>query len=214
MVNIFPDKLKKRLYKMKHLKKFNESFEKPGPNKGSKKLKISEEDTNLFTDEPVLQKLMVDKKVALIGNEVYYNDTDIEETLKQYLDVKDINESVIESEDIEGFLTNKVSVDLFLDDLIYGSSVIILLKSGKVLEKSQNSKSWEIYKSNEEFEKSTGASLDREYSGSESKELLSLFMSVDDYINESIEKVYIQDQFDNTILNSILDKFYTQNRTI
>jgi hypothetical protein len=70
---------------MKHLKRFNESFEKPGPNvKGSKKITISEEDTNLFLDEPVLQKLIADEKVALIGSEVYYNDEETLEVLNQY----------------------------------------------------------------------------------------------------------------------------------
>jgi hypothetical protein len=51
------------------------------------------------------------------------------------------------------------------------------------------------------------ASLDREYSGNKSKELLNLFMSVDDYINESIESVYIDGQFDNPILKSILSNY-------
>jgi hypothetical protein len=74
---------------MKHLKRFNESFEKPGPNiEGSKKLTISEEDTNLFADEPVLQKLISDEKVALIGNEVYYNDEEVKNVLQQYLKLK------------------------------------------------------------------------------------------------------------------------------
>lgn len=70
---------------MKYLRKFNESFQKPGPNvEGSKKITISEEDTNLFNDEAILQKLIADEKVSLIGNEVYYNDEDTLEVLNQY----------------------------------------------------------------------------------------------------------------------------------
>ena len=70
---------------MKYLRKFNESFQKPGPNvESSKKITISEEDTNLFNDEAILQKLIADEKVSLIGNEVYYNDEDTLEVLNQY----------------------------------------------------------------------------------------------------------------------------------
>lgn len=70
---------------MKYLRKFNESFQKPGPNvEGSKKITISEEDTNLFNDEAILQKLIADEKVSLIGNEVYYNDEETLEVLNQY----------------------------------------------------------------------------------------------------------------------------------
>lgn len=70
---------------MKYLRKFNESFQKPGPNvEGSKKITISEEDTNLFNDESILQKLIADEKVSLIGNEVYYNDEETLEVLNQY----------------------------------------------------------------------------------------------------------------------------------
>lgn len=70
---------------MKYLRKFNESFQKPGPNiEGSKKITISEEDTNLFNDEAILQKLIADEKVSLIGNEVYYNDKETLEVLNQY----------------------------------------------------------------------------------------------------------------------------------
>lgn len=75
---------------MKYLKRFNESFENPGPNvKGSKKIKISEEDTNLFADEPVLQKLIADQKVSLIGNEVFYRDEEVKNVLQQYLKIED-----------------------------------------------------------------------------------------------------------------------------
>ena len=70
---------------MKYLRKFNESFQKPGPNvEGSKKITISEEDTNLFNDESILQKLIADEKVSLIGNEIYYNDEETLEVLNQY----------------------------------------------------------------------------------------------------------------------------------
>lgn len=80
---------------MKHLKKF-ESFSsrelnennKPGPNiEGSVKVSIKEEEVSLFADEPVLQKLIADDKVSLIGNTVYYKDDEVRKVLDQYLEI-------------------------------------------------------------------------------------------------------------------------------
>jgi len=78
---------------MKHLKRF-ESFEKinedfkPGSNiKGSKKISIKEEDVNLFSSEPILQKLISDDKISIIDNNIYYNDESIIDILDQYFEI-------------------------------------------------------------------------------------------------------------------------------
>lgn len=71
---------------MKHLKRFNESFQKPGPDvDGSKKVSIDKDDINLFKDEPVLLKLLADDKISLLGNDVYYKDDETLDIIKQYV---------------------------------------------------------------------------------------------------------------------------------
>ena len=55
----------------------------------SKTVKLSSEDVSLFTSEPLLQKLVADKKVSLFNNEVKYDESDIQtkEVLDQYLEI-------------------------------------------------------------------------------------------------------------------------------
>jgi hypothetical protein len=55
----------------------------------SKTIKLSEEDVSLFTSEPLLQKLVADKKISLFNNEVKYDESDIQtkEVLDQYLEL-------------------------------------------------------------------------------------------------------------------------------
>ena len=55
----------------------------------SKTVKLSPEDVSLFTSEPLLQKLVADKKVSLFDNEVKYDESDIQtkEVLDQYLEI-------------------------------------------------------------------------------------------------------------------------------
>jgi nucleoid DNA-binding protein len=65
--------------------------EKPGESvEGSKKIDISEEEVDLFSSEPSLQKLISDSKVSLIGKEVWYKESDNEtkKVLDQYLEIK------------------------------------------------------------------------------------------------------------------------------
>jgi hypothetical protein len=64
----------------------------PGPNvEGSSKYSIQSEEVNLFSNEPALQKLIADQKVALFDNEVWFNssDTTTKEILDQYLEVSE-----------------------------------------------------------------------------------------------------------------------------
>jgi hypothetical protein len=55
----------------------------------SKSVKINSEDVSLFTTEPLLQKLVSDKKVSLFDDEVKYDESDIQtkEVLDQYLEL-------------------------------------------------------------------------------------------------------------------------------
>ena len=66
---------------MKYLKRFNESH--------SKSIKLNDEEVNLFNSEPLLQKLITDKKISLFNNEVKYDESDIQtkEILDQYLEL-------------------------------------------------------------------------------------------------------------------------------
>jgi hypothetical protein len=66
---------------MKYLRRFNESH--------SKTIKLSPEDVSLFTSEPLLQKLIADKKVSLFDDEVNYDESDIQtkKVLDQYLEL-------------------------------------------------------------------------------------------------------------------------------
>jgi hypothetical protein len=55
----------------------------------SKTVKLSPEDVSLFTSEPLLQKLVADKKVSLFDDEVNYDESDIQtkDVLDQYLEL-------------------------------------------------------------------------------------------------------------------------------
>lgn len=55
----------------------------------SKSIKLTPEEVSLFTSEPLLQKLISDKKVSLYDNEVNYDESDIQtkEVLDQYLEI-------------------------------------------------------------------------------------------------------------------------------
>ena len=72
---------------MKHLRKFNENSNRPGPNTGAKSITISQDEVNSFSTEPSLQKLIADEKVSVIGTKVYYNDDETKYILDEYLEV-------------------------------------------------------------------------------------------------------------------------------
>jgi hypothetical protein len=126
--------------------------------------------------------------------------------------LKKFNESVADSdhineEEINGFLDNGVSVNVFLTDLLSDINLILLMSNGEVYERRAGNKKFDIYSSKEEFKSKTGASLDNEYAGNESPALINLFNEVDSYIKYDIKKAYIDNQFDNPLLDSILKKF-------
>jgi hypothetical protein len=66
-----------------------ESNEAPGPNTHGKKIPIQPDEMELFNSEPLLQKLVSDKKVSLFNGEVWYAESDkkTKEVLDQYLEI-------------------------------------------------------------------------------------------------------------------------------
>lgn len=75
---------------LKRYSQFINESNVPGPNNNSSvKLNITEEEVTLFSEEPSLQKLVMDQKVALFDKEVYYlqSDTKTKEILDQYLEM-------------------------------------------------------------------------------------------------------------------------------
>lgn len=72
---------------MKHLKTF-EYFKSVKPDvDSSKKITISKDDVTMFSNEPVLQKLISDDKVSLMGTEVYYKDEETKKILDEYFEI-------------------------------------------------------------------------------------------------------------------------------
>ena len=67
----------------------------------SKTIKLTPEEVNLFTSEPVLQNLISDEKVSLSKDDIQYDESDVKtkEILDQYLEIagktkEEFNESV------------------------------------------------------------------------------------------------------------------------
>ncbi len=117
-----------------------------------------------------------------------------------------INSQISENE-INEFLQNGVTVPVFLTDLLSGTNLILLMTNGEIYERRAGSKKFDIYSSKDEFKSKTGASLDEEYAGNASPALINLFDSVDDLRKDLIEMAYIDSQFDNPLLDSILKSF-------
>lgn len=63
----------------------------------NKSIKITSEEVSLFRTEPILQKLILDRKVSLYEDEVKFDESDekTKEILDQYLEIPDkIDESL------------------------------------------------------------------------------------------------------------------------
>jgi hypothetical protein len=117
------------------------------------------------------------------------------------------NENEISENEINEFLQNGITVPVFLTDLLSDTNLILLMTNGEIYERRAGNKKFDIYSSKEEFKSKTGASLDDEYAGSASPSLINLFDSVDDIRKELIEMAYIDSQFYNPLLDSILKNF-------
>ncbi len=125
--------------------------------------------------------------------------------------IRKFNESIEDEEinenEINDFLNNGVRVSVFLTDLLSDTNLILLMTNGEIYERRAGNKKFDIYSSKEEFKQRTGASLDDEYAGNASPALINLFGEVDDYRGGLIEMAYIDSQFDNPLLDSILKNF-------
>lgn len=110
----------------------------------------------------------------------------------------------ISSDDLLELFDGGITVNIYLSDVLELAHVILLMTNGEIFEKTSGSRSWKKYSSDDNFKEVTGASINDEYKGNESPELLKLLHSVDDGRKYSIEKVYFDPQFDNPVLYSIL----------
>jgi hypothetical protein len=180
----------------------------------SKSVHISEEEMNLFSQEAALQELITKNKITLKNCEVLFDEND-EETrnlLDQYLEIpgkvhESFDNTEINEREIDDFLGNGVRINVFLTDLLSETNLMLLMVNGEVYERRAGNKAWSKYSSKEEFKSKTGASLDDEYAGNASPELINLFDSVDDGRKHMIEMVYIDNQFDSPLLDSVLKNF-------
>jgi hypothetical protein len=118
------------------------------------------------------------------------------------------NENVeINENEINEFLKNGISAPIFLTDLLSDTNLILLMINGEIYERRAGNKKFTIYSSKDEFKQKTGESFDDEYSVYASPALINIFDSVDDIRKELIEMAYVDSQFDNTLLDSILKYF-------
>lgn len=180
----------------------------------NKRVHVSEEEMNLFSSESTLQKLITDRKITLKNGEVLFdeNDEETKEILDQYLEMpgkvhESFDNTEINEREIDDFLGNGVRINVFLTDLLSETNLMLLMVNGEVYERRAGNKAWSKYSSKEEFKSKTGASLDDEYAGNASPELINLFDSVDDGRKHMIEMVYIDSQFDSPLLDSVLKNF-------
>jgi hypothetical protein len=126
--------------------------------------------------------------------------------------LRKFNESIedeISENEINEFLKNGIQVPVFLTDLLSDTNLILLMTNGEIYERRAGNKKFNVYSSKEEFKSKTGASLDNEYVGNASPALINLFDSVDDIRKDLIEMAYIDSQYDNPLLDSILKYFET-----
>jgi hypothetical protein len=124
--------------------------------------------------------------------------------------LRKFNESIedeISENEINEFLKNGIRVPVFITDLLSNTNLILLMTNGEIYERRAGNKKFNVYSSKEEFKSKTGASLDNEYSGNASPALIKLFDSVDDIRKDLIEMAYIDSQYDNPLLDSILKYF-------
>jgi hypothetical protein len=180
----------------------------------NKRVHVSDSEMNLFSSESSLQKLITDNKITLKNGEVLFDENDMEtkEILDQYLEIpgkvhESFDNTEINEREIDDFLGNGVRINVFLTDLLSETNLMLLMVNGEVYERRAGNKAWSKYSSKEEFKSKTGASLDDEYAGNASPELINLFDSVDDGRKHMIEMVYIDSQFDSPLLDSVLKNF-------
>lgn len=94
------------------------------------------------------------------------------------------------SASLENLLIMEKHIKLSVNDMLYDSGIILELNSGKILEKLSFDIDWKEYESIDEFKELTGASLENEYQGNKSEELLKLLNSFEHNLN--IKSAYFE----------------------
>lgn len=86
----------------------------------SKSVKLTPEEVSLFTSEPLLQKLIADKKVSLYDNEVKFDETDhqTKEVLDQYLEIPGKVEESLLNEDKKDVTDMYVTIDNYKNHIL------------------------------------------------------------------------------------------------
>jgi len=123
------------------------------------------------------------------------------------------NDGISSINDLKEIFSNGINVPVFLEDLVSGTGIILLTTSGKVFEKPASSDDWKEYDSVESFKSDTGASLDEEYAGNKSQQLLNLitgadgeYDGIDDYRVGDIDSIYFEGEPTN-MLKKLLERY-------
>lgn len=126
--------------------------------------------------------------------------------LRRFSENKESNDSISSVSDLKEIFRNGINVPVFLQDLLSGTGIILVTTNGKVFEKSK-SNNWDEYESVEDFENKTGASLDEEYSGNRSQQLLNLITGgIDDCRVDDIESIYFEGE-PTDMLKKLLERY-------
>ena len=118
----------------------------------------------------------------------------------------------ISEEEINIFLDNGVTVNVYLTDLLSDTNLILLMKNGEIYERRSGNIKFDIYSSKEEFKTKTGASLDDEYKGNASQALMNLFDEVQytedglDYQGNDIVEIHPDDIIKFNITDEMIGK--------
>ena len=97
--------------------------------------------------------------------------------IKKWDKFNNLNESVDVDVLLNNLLSETKTIEVSLNDIIYGSGVILVLENGIILEKISSDSDWKEYTDIKEFEKETNTSLYNEYNSNKSDDLLNLFNS-------------------------------------
>lgn len=133
---------------IKRWRQFNESMaEKPGPNvPGSVKITMSAEEASSFSDEPALSKLIYDDKISLLGNDIWYLESDAQTKgiLDTYLEMSGENKLEEVTEGISSDLNKDTTLHIIKlhieDELkeIYNKTTLVFKTNGREIKKANN----------------------------------------------------------------------------
>lgn len=124
--------------------------------------------------------------------------------IKKWNKFNESNESLNEG-DIDDIFSQGINITLPLSDILKGNTIFIKASSGKIYEYSdgQVQIAWD---SDDELKEQTGASLDEEYAGNKSQQLLNLITDIDDYRVGDIESIYFEGE-PTDMLKKLLERY-------